>query len=189
MARLAAILGSVTPPGRLSSAVAGALDRAAASGTTTTLVDLGSLTIGFADGTPLEKLTDDTSSLVEAVSAADAVLLATPVYRASMTGAVKNVLDFLPMEALRGKPVGLIVMWATLHHFLGPESHLRDVLAWFGAVTLPTSIYLSSADFVDGVISEKAAGALDHLVATSLQLADALNGAIIGPPPLSARRG
>ena len=47
-------------------------------------------------------------------------------------------------------------MGATQHHFLGVDWHLRDVLAWFGALVVPTSAYLASADFVDGQLSESA---------------------------------
>src|SRR6185369_4811522 len=112
----------------------------------------------------------DTPALVGMIGHAEAVVLATPVYRASLTGALKNALDLLPVEALRGKPVGIVAMGATLHHYLGAESHLRDVLAWFGAVTLPTSVYLSSAEFKDGVLQPAGANALDELVQAAAAL-------------------
>jgi FMN reductase len=57
------------------------------------------------------------------------VLLATPVYRGSLTGTLKNLLDHVPVGALQGKPVGIVAMGATDHHFLGAERHLRDVAA------------------------------------------------------------
>ncbi len=188
MTTIAAILGSVTPPGRLSSAISGALERAAASGDTTTLLDLGQMTLGFADGTPVEKLTDDTPKLVQTIQSADAVLLATPVYRATLTGALKNALDLLPIEALQGKPVGVVAMGATLHHFLGAESHLRDILGWFGAWQLPTGVYLSSADFAEGKLTPAAAEGLDELLAALMALAGHSRALPAGPAPLAARR-
>ena len=188
MTTITAILGSVTPPGRLSSAISGALERAAASGHSTTLLDLGQLTLGFADGRPLDQLSDDTPKLVHSVEAADAVILATPVYRATLTGALKNALDLLPIEALMGKPVGVVAMGATLHHFLGAESHLRDILSWFGAWQVPTNVYLSSADFADGKLTEEAAAQLDSLVGALSKLAVASPGLSAGPIPLAARR-
>ena len=188
MTRIAAILGSVTPPGRLSSAVSGALERAAASGHSTTLLGLGQLSLGFADGRPLDQLTDDTPTLVRSIEAADAVILATPVYRATLTGALKNALDLLPIEALQAKPVGVVAMGATLHHFLGAESHLRDILAWFGAWQLPAGVYLSSGDFTDGNLAPGAAESLDQLVAALVALANARGELPAGPPPLAAKR-
>ena len=189
MTVITALLGSVTPPGRLSSAVSGALAGAQAVGHAVELVDLGTLAVSFADGRPLDQLSDDTPKLVNAILAAEAVILATPVYRGTLTGALKNALDLLPIEALQGKPVAIVAMGATLHHYLGAESHLRDILAWFGALTLPTGVYLSSADFQDGVLTEQAAATLDELVAAlaSFSLA-AKNGLALGPAPLAAPR-
>ena len=192
MTTIAALLGSVTPPGRLTSAVVGALQRAESQGLQTVVFDPGAMSIGFADGRPLDQLTDDTSRLVKGIMAADAVILATPVYRGTLTGALKNALDLLPIEALLGKPVGIIAMGATLHHYLGAESHLRDILAWFGAFTLPTGVYLSSADFRDGAPSDEAAASLDALIAAATSLAGMANQLLAGPPPLAAassRRG
>ncbi|MEO8541081.1 MAG: NAD(P)H-dependent oxidoreductase, partial [bacterium] len=101
MTRIAALLGSVTPPGRLSSAVSGALMRAELTGQSTTLYDLGAMKVGYADGTPIEKLADDSGTLVDGIGGANAVILATPVYRGTLTGALKNALDLLPIEALQ----------------------------------------------------------------------------------------
>ncbi len=187
MTAIAAILGSVTPPGRLSSAVQGALLRAQVAGHATTFLDLGTLRLGFADGRPVAQLDDDTPRLIEVISAAEAVLLATPVYRGTLTGALKNALDLLPIEALHGKAVGVVAMGATLHHYLGAESHLRDILAWFGAFTLPTSVYLSSADFREGALTETASATLDQLL-RQLGAAAAAAGSLaaLGPVPLAA---
>jgi NAD(P)H-dependent FMN reductase len=93
----------------------------------------------FADGRPLDRFPDDTARVVGAIAEADVVLLASPVYRASFTGALKNLLDLTPVEALRAKPVGIVAMGATLHHYLGVDWQLRAVLAWFGALVVPTS--------------------------------------------------
>ncbi len=186
MFRVLAVLGSVTPPGRLSSAITGALDRATAAGHSASLLDLGQLKLGFADGRPAEQLDDDTGRLAAEVQGAEAVILATPIYRATLTGALKNALDLLPIEALQDKPVGIVSMGATLHHFLGAESHLRDILAWFGALTAPNAVYLSSADFADGALTENAATILDDLVAALERFVVVASGGPVGPTPLAA---
>lgn len=188
MVNIVAVLGSVTPPGRLSSAVSGAIERANGGGHSATMLDLGQMRLGFADGRSVDQLDDDTGRLVAAVRDADTVLLATPIYRATLTGALKNALDLLPIEALQNKPVGILSMGATLHHFLGAESHLRDILAWFGALTAPNSVYLSSADFVDGALTPNAATRLDELVAALVRLAAAAGDGPLGPAPLAAAR-
>ncbi len=131
-------------------------------------------------------LADDTARVVDVVTAAPAVLIATPVYRGSLTGALKNVRDHLPVPALRDTPVGLVSTGASDHHFLGADRHLRDVLTFFGAVTTPTSAYLTSRDFTDGEPSEDALARLDALIGATTSL---IGSGPFGPPPIGAGRG
>ena len=190
MTRFLAVVGAVTPPGRLTAAVQAAVDHAAATaGVTAALLNLADHRVSFADGRPLDGFPDDTARVVGQVVAADAVLLASPVYRGSFTGALKNLLDLTPVDALRGKPVGIVAMGATLHHYLGVDWQLRAVLAWFGALAAPVSVYLESRHFEGGrLVDPSATSALLDLVRTLVVLsrrpADPL-----GPPPLAARSG
>jgi FMN reductase len=185
MAGIVALLGSVTPPGRLHRAVDEALSRF--SGAETELVDLGTKRISFADGRELAAYGDDSESVVETISASDALVLASPVYRGTYTGALKNLLDLLPVEALRGKPVGIVAMGYTLHHYLGVELELRGVLTWFGALTAPNAVYLTAGDFDEDGVAGSAAEALDELLAALAALSESTAGLSLGPPPLAAR--
>jgi FMN reductase len=187
--RLVAVLGSVTRPGRLHAAVSQALERAAAAGARTELIDLAATRVAFADGRPPHVLEDDTARVVAALDSASAVVLATPVYRGSLTGALKNLLDHVPVGALQRTPTGLVAMGGSDHHHLGAERHLRDVLAFFGAHVLPTAVYLTPADFdSEGRPRERAAAELDAVVGGALSLARALVAVPpLGPPPLVAR--
>ena len=189
MTLLLAVVGAVTPPGRLDAAVRFAAERAAARPQVeATVLSLGEHRVSFADGRPLDRFTDDTARVVGAIGAADAVLLASPVYRASFTGALKNLLDLTPVEALRAKPVGIVAMGATTHHYLGVDWQLRAVLAWFGALVVPTSVYLEPTHFVDGQLADPPArAALDDLVAALVAMASHSRDAA-GPPPLAAGR-
>lgn len=190
MTTLIAVIGAVTPPGRLNAAIQYAVDQASRqAGVKATLLNLGDHRVSFADGRPLDRFADDTARVVAAVADADAVLLASPVYRASFTGTLKNLLDLTPVEALRNKPVGIVAMGATPHHYLGVDWHLRAVLAWFGALVAPTSVYLESGHFTEGALTDAGARvALDQLV-TSLLRMTAYPRETLGPPPLAAGRG
>jgi FMN reductase len=188
-----AVIGSVTPPGRLRSAVEQALQRSEAqaqAGTRTHLIDLAETKIAFADGRPPGELGDDTAAVIELLAAADVVLFATPVYRGSLTGALKNLLDQLPVETLEGKAVAIVAIGQTQHHFLGAERHLRDVLAFFGAVLAPVASYLTAEDFADGVPGRRASEELDALLSDTAELALALRERSSPPAlrPLIARR-
>jgi FMN reductase len=189
--RLLAIVGSVTPPGRLLGATRWLLDSASESrkDLEIELINLADKKVAFADGRPAEQYQDDTASIVESVRAADGVIFASPVYRGSFTGALKNLLDHLPVETLAAKPVGIVAMGATQHHFLGVDWHLRDVLAWFGALVVPTSVYLVSGDFVNGQPTDSAKQDLKDLADAVIKLKEVTTpGVFLGPRPLAGRR-
>ena len=190
MTRLVAVVGSVTPPGRLNAAIQSAVEYASAQhDVSAEILNLADYRLSFADGRPLDRFGDDTARVVAQVASADAVLLASPVYRGSFTGALKNLLDLTPLDALRNKPVGIVAMGATLHHYLGVDWHLRAVLAWFGALVAPTSVYLESSHFQDGKLADAGArAALSDLVAALLAMTRC-TGRPLGPPPLASGRG
>ena len=191
MPTLLGIHGTVTSPGRLHQALELALEAASAhdSSITTGLLHLGDHRISFADGRPPEAYGDDTQRVLEQVMAADMYLIATPIYRASFTGALKNLLDHIPVEGLMGKACGLIGMGATDHHYLTVDTQLRPVLAWFGAQLVPGQVYLQSQHFQEGKLADpKAIAGLESLGRSVVALHKSLAGGndSAGPPPLAA---
>lgn len=158
------------------------------AGTQCVELNLADYRISFADGRPPESFNDDTATIVAQVQSADAVLLFSPVYRGSFSGVLKNLLDQLPIDALRGKPCGIAAIGATQHHYLGVDWHLRDVLTWFGAIVAPVSVYLCGADFPEGRISDDARHQLTDLAIAVMKLQSALSRIELGPVPLAARR-
>ena len=188
-ATLLAIHGTVTRPGRLYQAIQAALTGPERpDGPAVETLHLGDYRISFADGRPLADYGDDTQAVVERVVAADMCLIATPVFRASFTGALKNLLDHVPVEGLKGKPCGLIGMGATDHHYLSIDAQLRPVLAWFGAHVVPGMVYLQSRHFQDGQLADPQAVAdLQSLTRSVVALhRAAAGGELSGPSPLAA---
>lgn len=188
--KLVMVVGAATPPGRLNNAVEHLAAALAARGPAveTEILTLAARRLEFCDGRTLADYDATTRETVAAVVAADAVLLAAPVYRASFPGVLKNLLDLLPVEALRDKPVGIIAMGGSPHHYLAVDSHLRLVLTWFGAIALPNSVYLTGRDFAEGRLASDAAAAdLAALGEALATLAAAVSGKRFGPVPLAAR--
>jgi FMN reductase len=187
---LLGIHGTVTSAGRLHQALQVAVDAAAAHNPaiTTSMLHLGDHRISFADGRPAEAYGDDTAHVLEQVMAADMFIIATPIFRASFTGALKNLLDHIPVEGLMGKACGLIGMGATDHHYLTVDTQLRPVLAWFGAHLVPGQVYLQSQHFQDGNLTDlKAIDGLQNLGQAVLSLHTATcSGDAAGPAPLAA---
>jgi len=117
-----------------------------------------------------------------------AVLIGAPVYCASYPGILKNLLDITPVEALQNKPVGIVAMGGSPHHYLAVDTQLRQVLAWFGALVAPTSVYVTGGDFRDGKLASASARAdLAALTHTLITLMHRLDLAALGPVPLAAK--
>jgi FMN reductase len=183
--RLLIIVGAATPPGRLATAVAYAA--ASAEGIAVDILSLAETKVEICDGRALDQYDEPTRRAVGQIADAAAVLIAAPVYRASYPGVLKNLLDNTPVEALQAKPVGIVAMGGSPHHFLGVDWQLREVLTWFGALVAPASVYITGGDFKDGqFVSDGARADLTALVATLAALAR-LDRTQLGPKPLAAR--
>src|SRR5216683_1245448 len=156
------IVGAATPPGRLAAAIAMAA-QAVGGDVAVDILNLAETPIEICDGRPLDAYGAATQQAVARIAAPRAVLFAAPVYRASFPGVLKNLLDITPVEALQNKPVGIVAMGGSPHHFLAIDGQLRQVLAWFGALVAPTGVYLTGGDFRDGQLASDSAGREIHL--------------------------
>lgn len=73
---------------------------------------------------------------------ADAVVVATPIYKASFTGGLKALLDILPQSALRGKTVLPLATGGSPAHQLAIDYALKPVLSALGATDLLQGVYV-----------------------------------------------
>lgn len=78
------------------------------------------------------------------VRQADAVVVATPVYKASFTGLLKAFLDLLPQDGLAGKTVLPLATGGSQSHMLALDYALRPVLAALDARFILPSIYATA---------------------------------------------
>ena len=184
------LVGAATPPGRLATAIAAVAEMARSRHTDlgVDILNLAETPVEICDGRPLDAYNQATRNAVARIARASAVLIAAPVYRASFPGVLKNLLDIAPVEALQNKPVGIVAMGGSPHHYLAIDAQLRQVLAWFGALVAPTGVYLTGNDFRDGqLISESARADLAALTDTLTILMRRLDPAVLGPRPLAAK--
>ena len=82
-----------------------------------------------------------------AVEAADALIVGTPVYRASFTGLFKHFFDFVEQTALVDVPVLLAASGGSDRHALVLEHQLRPLFSFFQAQTWPMGVYPTDRDF------------------------------------------
>jgi AraC-like DNA-binding protein/NAD(P)H-dependent FMN reductase len=86
------------------------------------------------------------ADLVQAVRAADALVIATPVYHGSFSGVVKNALDHLERGDLERTPVGIM---STSGAVRSPQAidHLRIVVRSLDALVVASQVVAASRDF------------------------------------------
>lgn len=178
--KLLTVYGSPTPPGKLARAL-GLIEDDVRSRPGWTVERL--TPVPTAD--PVVALWGDDA--VSRVEDADAVVLASPVFRGSVTGTLKLLIDALPNAALRSKPVGVLTVAAAPHHFLSAERHLRDVLAWFGALTAPNGAFFVDRTFASDDVPAEARADLREFADQVTVLAERLPGHHFGPDPLHVR--
>ena len=187
MTTLLGISGSLSAGGSTRAIVDAALAAAEAHApdVTTEVIDLREVSLSFCDGRPVENYLDDTPSVLARIEAADAYVIGTPIYRGSYTGALKNLLDHVPVEAMLGKVVGLAANAYTDHHYLSIDQELRTVLAWFNVHLVPGSAYVRADQMRNGAVTDDLARQhLRQLGEAVVDLCRRLKDGTPGPPPL-----
>lgn len=90
---------------------------------------------------------------VDAVIAADLVVVGTPIYKAAYSGLLKLFLDLLPTDALRGKTVLPLATGGSASHLLALDYALKPVLCALGARHVLDGVFATDAQlqpFEDG---------------------------------------
>ena len=69
------------------------------------------------------------NTFIEQLQDADGLIVATPVYKAAYSGALKTLLDLLPERALEGKVVLPLATGGSVAHLLAVDYALKPVLS------------------------------------------------------------
>ncbi|MCP1313882.1 MULTISPECIES: NADPH-dependent FMN reductase [unclassified Halomonas] len=89
----------------------------------------------------------------EAIAKADAVILATPVYQASFSGALKGLLDLVPQRGLKGKVVLPLATGGSDSHLLVIDYAMKPVLSALGASNVLSGVYVSAQQLIRETVS------------------------------------
>lgn len=123
------------------------------SAATYDVVDLG---LSFRAANWARELDAEARAILDQVAAADVLVVGSPTYKGSYTGLFKHFFDLLDPAALRGKPVLLTATGGGDRHALIVEHQLRPLFGFFEALTLPTAVYATDRDFLDGSLASEA---------------------------------
>lgn len=107
----------------------------------------------------------DIAAGIAEVVAADALVVASPVYKASYSGLLKTFVDLLPPNCLAGTPVLPFVTGGSVGHVLALDQGLKPLLAALGATTIARGRFVESGHIGPAGLSEptaaKVAGTVD----------------------------
>ncbi|MFF3739864.1 CE1759 family FMN reductase [Streptomyces sp. NPDC002566] len=144
---------------RLATATA---ERAAAEVEVVELRDLAvEIAHNLTNGFPGRRL----AAALDAVTAADGLIVVTPVFSASYSGLFKSFFDVLEQDALAGKPVLIAATGGSARHSLVLEHALRPLFAYLRAVVVPTAVYAASEDWGAQGLPERVDRAAGELAA------------------------
>lgn len=142
--------GNVTRPSRTAALVGAAVDRLAeATGGQGGVLEIVDAAPHVLSALTRASLSAEGEAILRRVEAADILVVGSPVYRASYTGALKHLFDLVDFNALAGKPVVLAATGGSQLHGLVTDHQLRPLLSFFRALTLPTTLYAVETDFTD----------------------------------------
>jgi len=139
MADIVLVNGSPNPASRLSGIINHVRRRLDLSGHAADVIQVADLPIhdlafGRSDKPEIREA-------VAKVERADAVVFASPVYKASYTGLLKLFLDVLPQQVLADKWVAPVFIGGTIAHLLTLEFAFKPVAAALGARRFAPAVY------------------------------------------------
>jgi FMN reductase len=113
-----------------------------------TLLDLADYSIQFSDGRNYLDYEGDTGFVTKQIMEADAIIIGTPIFQASIPATLKNIFDLLPVNAFQDKVVGLFVTAGTPKHYLIAEQQLKPMLSYMKAQIVQTYVFIEEKDFL-----------------------------------------
>lgn len=81
------------------------------------------------------------------VSAADAIVLVSPVFNAAVSGLVKSFLDLFTADDLGGMPILLAATGGTARHSLVIDHGLRPITAYLRMWAVPTGVFVATEEW------------------------------------------
>lgn len=111
------------------------------------IIDLAEYNLQFSDGRNYLEYDGDTGFVTKELMEADAIVIGTPVFQASIPGTLKNVFDLLPVQAFRDKVVGMIVTAGSAKHYLVAEQQLKPILSYMKAQIVQTYVFIEEKDY------------------------------------------
>ncbi|GAC66284.1 CE1759 family FMN reductase [Gordonia soli] len=150
------------------------------------VIDLRDLIADIGDSTAAGFGVRAAGRALAAVHAADALIVASPVFNGSYSGLFKSFVDLVDVDAMAGKPVLIAATGGSPRHSMVLDHAMRPLFAYLRTIVVPTGVYAAAEDWagtygdtaVLGDRVRRAAGELVDLMIGRRPRPDA--GAVVG---------
>lgn len=86
-------------------------------------------------------------NFIEQIALADALVVTTPIYKGTFTGALKALLDILPQYALRQKIVLPMATGGSMAHLLALDYSIKPVLSILGSSAILPGLFITDDQY------------------------------------------
>ena len=164
---------SLNPRSRSRKLAHAALDRMHSHGAEATLLDLSTLDLPICDGDAAYSH-PHVAAAGSQITAADGLLVATPIYNFDVNASAKNLLE-LTGDSWAGKVVGFLCAAGGQSSYMSVLPFANSLMLDFRCFILPRYVYAPSADADDPRFGEVAlAKRVDELVREMIRVTSAL---------------
>lgn len=148
MKKVILVSSSLAASSRSAILIEATAERLKEKGHEAVIVDLREEEIPFCDGRPLEEYSDRIQTLYKDLSAADRLVLASPIYCSSISGVMKNFLDIF-MHSMKGKRFGVCAALGSKLSYMAIADLYRIMSFQANATGVQPSVVVDNADFED----------------------------------------
>ncbi|SES91702.1 FMN reductase/FAD reductase [NAD(P)H] [Salinibacillus kushneri] len=143
----------------------------------TELIDLKEEDVELFHGPSLSFYNQNTWDVVNKITTADFLLFSTPIYQASISGSFKNLLDYMPQNAFKGKVTGFITVGGSGKHALVGDYQLKPILSYLKGIIPNNNVFIHNTSFAEegDLEDEKVIRRLEKLAKEMISLQKGLN--------------
>lgn len=142
-----------------------------------TLIDLAEYDVPFSDGRNYLDYEGDAKYITQTIMEADAIIIGTPIFQASIPATLKNVFDLLPVNAFRDKVVSMFATAGSQKHYMVLEHQLKPILSYMKSQIVQTYLFIEEKDFHQKkIISDDVFFRMERLVEDTVVLTETYKG-------------
>lgn len=130
----------------------------------TRVIDLRPLAADISTALTGQLITPALQEAMDALGAADGVIAAAPVYKASPSGLFTSFVHVLDNDLMIGTPTVLAATAGTARHALVVDDQMRPLFAYLRALPVPTSLFAAPEDWADEALRRRVDRAAFELV-------------------------